>query len=435
MSIKIIVAGGGHGGLIAAAKLAKAGYNVTVYEKSKRADIGHDWEDRFDFQTVLNAVEASEMPEGCWRYRGNTEFVSPSKRTEIKIEFSGDSRQKVMWRKQLAAMLLDYAERCGVKLLFERTVLGPIIEGGKVVGIKTDEGEVFGDLVIDAAGVFSPVRENLPASFEIENRPQRGDVFYAYRAYFGKVGSAAPDYPFEVYLYHEREQGLSWFLTNDDNIDILIGRIDPLTDEKIAEQLAIFKKDHSFLGDNIVSGGVRGVIPVRRPLAKMVADGYAAVGDSAFMTTPMNGMGIELSIKAGLLLAQTVISSGGDCSAEALWQYNREYHRLYGGDTAKNEGLKNALLRMPSDGVDFLFDNGVIQSADLAGAGRNMNFKALLGKFIRGMKQPKYFFAVINGLIKGGKTARLLKNAPAEFDRDRIADWQEKIAACRVEIR
>ena len=36
---------------------------------------------------------------------------------------------------------------------------------------------------------------------------------------------------------------------------------------------------------------------------------------------------------------------------------------------------------------------------------------------------------------EGGKTARLLKNAPAEFDRDRIADRQEKIAACRVEIR
>ena len=32
---------------------------------------------------------------------------------------------------------------------------------------------------------------------------------------------------------------------------------------------------------------------------------------------------------------------------------------------------------MPSDGVDFLFDNAVIQSSDLAGAGRNMNFKAL----------------------------------------------------------
>lgn len=435
MSRKIIVAGSGHGGLIAAAKLAKAGYNVTVYEKKKRDELGHDWEDRFDFQTVLDAVEASEMPEGSWRYRGNTEFVSPSKRTQIKIEFTGDKRQKVMWRKPLIQMLLGYAEKCGAKLVFEKAVTAPIIDGGKVIGVCTDDGEAFADLVIDAAGVFSPVRENLPASFGIENRPRRGDVFYAYRAYYGKEQDVNPEYPFEVYLYHEREQGLSWFLTNDDSVDVLIGRIDPLTDEKITEQLAIFKKDHPFLGSRLICGGVRGIIPVRRPLALMVADGYAAVGDSAFMTTPMNGMGIELSVKAGLLLADTLIKSGCDCSAAGLWQYNREYHRLYSGETAKNEGLKNALLRMPADGVDFLFDNGVIQSADLAGAGRNMNFKALLGKFVRGMKQPKYFFAVINGLIKGGKTAKLLKNAPAEFGKDKIDEWQEKIAACRVEIR
>ena len=33
MSTKIIVAGGGHGGIAAAAILAESGYDVTVYEK------------------------------------------------------------------------------------------------------------------------------------------------------------------------------------------------------------------------------------------------------------------------------------------------------------------------------------------------------------------------------------------------------------------
>lgn len=78
MSKKIVVAGAGHGGVIAAAKLAKEGFDVTVYEKKKRENIGHDWEDRFDFQTVLDAVEKDEMPDGAWKYRGNTVFVSPS---------------------------------------------------------------------------------------------------------------------------------------------------------------------------------------------------------------------------------------------------------------------------------------------------------------------------------------------------------------------
>lgn len=435
MGKKIIVAGAGHGGVIAAAKLAKSGYDVTVYEARTRDSLGHDWEDRFDFQTVLQAVDKEEMPEGTWKYRGNTVFVSPSKRTEVKIEFAPDKKQKVMWRKPLINMIIDYAEESGVKFNFSEKVIAPIIRNDAVVGIRTEKGEVFSDLVIDAAGVYSPIRKNLPDSFDIEKEPTRGDVFFAYRAYFDKTKDVNPDYPFEVYLYHEREQGLSWFLTGDDYVDVLIGRIDPLSDEKIDEQVELFGKTHEWLGKNIVSGGVRGVIPVRRPLSKMVENGYAAVGDSAFMTTPMNGMGIELSIKAGLLLAETIVSYGEDYSASALWKYNKEYHRLYGGDVARNEGLKNSLLNMPADGVDFLFDNGVIQSSDLAGAGRNMNFKVLLGKFVRGMRRPKYFFAIIHGLINGGKTAKTLKNAPKVYDNEKVSRWQRKIEKYRIRIR
>ena len=167
----------------------------------------------------------------------------------------------------------------------------------------------------------------------------------------------------------------------------------------------------------------------------MVANGYAAVGDSAFMTTPMNGMGIDLSIQAGELLAYTVINSKTqNFAVDELWAYNREFHRLYGGDTAKNEGLKNALLSLPAEGVDFLFDNAVIQSSDLAGAGRNTNLKALLGKFVRGMKNPPYFFAIIKGLIKGAKAAKTYKRAPKVYNLKDVAAWQSKVESYTVKI-
>lgn len=431
---KIIVAGAGHGGLIAAAKLAKAGYDVHVYEKNRREDLGHDWEDRFSFDVLLNAVEKDELPEDSWRYRGDCEFVSPSKRTEVKIRYDENHRQKVMWRKPLIAMLLDYADECGVQFHFEQNVIAPIVEKDWVVGIKTKNDDVRGDMVIDALGAFSTVRKQLPNEFGIEKDVKRGDVFYAYRAYFNLEKDVRPEFPFEVYLYHEREQGLSWFLTNSDSVDVLIGRIDPIDDNKIKEQLKIFKENHDWLGSSILHGGKYGVIPVRRPLALMVANGYAAVGDSAFMTTPMNGMGIDLSLNGGLLLAKTITESK-DFSRESLWVYNRDFHKLYGGNTAKNEGLKNALLSLSPDGVDFLFDNAVIQSSDLAGAGRNMNFNALLGKFVRGMKNPPYFFAIIKGLIKGAKSSKTYKNAPTNFNFKKICKWQNKIASYSVKIR
>lgn len=434
---KIIIAGAGHGGLVAAAKLAENDFDVTVYEKEIRENLGHDWEDRFSFPlfSEITGIEEKDFPENSWRIRGDCTFVSPAKRKRVDIHYNADNKQKVMWRKALIKMLVDNAERKGVKFVFGTEIKAPLIIGGKVNGIITDTGNVPGDLVIDSCGVFSPIRTQLPDSYGIERMPRHGDLFYAYRAYFNKLEDYNPDIPFEVYMYHEGEKGLSWFCTNENTVDILIGRIDKLTDEKVKEQLEIFSKDHHWLGEEIIKGGSYGVIPVRRPLTLMVGDGYCAIGDSAFMTMPMNGMGIDLSLNAGKILAEVITENRNRTAClKALWDYNRRFHNEFGGDASKNEGLKNAILSIPSEGVDFLFENDVIQSSDLAGAGRNMDFKALLGKFTRGMKNPPYFFAIINGLIKGSAASKAYKNPPVCYDKMQVLKWNSKIIEQDIRI-
>ncbi|MBR4765181.1 MAG: NAD(P)-binding protein, partial [Clostridia bacterium] len=44
---QIIVAGAGHGGLVAAIKLAAAGHEVTVYDKQKKGEYYLDQRDSF----------------------------------------------------------------------------------------------------------------------------------------------------------------------------------------------------------------------------------------------------------------------------------------------------------------------------------------------------------------------------------------------------
>ncbi len=423
---KVAVAGAGHGGLVAAAKLAQAGYDVAVYEKKKEEDLGYDWEDRFTFD-LLEKITGKKLPESAWRYRGDCAFLSPDYATKVVIRYDDKTRQKMAWRKALIRILIDYAKECGARFCFGSEITSPLIEGDRVTGFVANGQEVRSDLVIDACGVFSPLRRNLPGDFGIEKTPKHGDLFYGYRAYFNKIeNTEETDVPFEVYLCHNGEQGLSWHLICDDCTDVLIGRVYPLTEEKVESELNNFRRRHPCTGEKVLHGGNYGIIPVRRPLTKMVANGYAAVGDSAFMTTPMNGMGIDLSLQAGLILAETV-KKHGDASVESLWEYNRRFHVELGGATAKNEGLKNALLSMPKGGVDFLFKSAVIQASDLSGAGRNTSIGSLLGKFIRGMKRPKFFFTVIKGLIKGGKASKLYKKAPKNYSQAAIKKWDDKI--------
>ena len=425
--MKIVVAGAGHGGLAAAALLAEAGHDVTLYEKKQRNQLGHDWEDRFTFDILLDITGEKALPEEVWRFRGDCSFISPDYNTSIDIHYTDENRQKIMWRKPLINMLIDNAEKHGAKLCFEKTVNYPLTDGKKVSGVIVDSQEIYCDLVIDALGAFSALRTNLPDSFCIEKSPERGDVFYAYRAYFDRNDySGETGIPFEVYLCHSGEQGLSWCCTNDESVDILIGRIDPLEDDLIDFHIKKFRQSHPWTGNSVLHGGHRGIIPVRRPLAIMTAEGYAAVGDSAFMTTPMNGMGIDLSLLAGKLLAETVIKNES-ASAQVLWQYNRDYHLLYGAQTAKNESLKNSLLNLPPEGVSFLFSQRVVQASDLAGAGRNMNIGTLLGKFRRGMKNPGYFFKVLGGIINGAKLSKAFADAPEVYDEASVRNWQKKV--------
>lgn len=428
----ILVAGAGHGGLAAAAILAKAGHRVTVIEKKQESALGHDWEDRFSFDILADILGLSvdALPADIWRYRGDCTFVSPDMQNRIPIHYTAENRQKIMWRAPLIQLLVEHAKSCGVQFLFSTAVIGPVTDGGRVCGLLTEQGRMPADLVIDAAGVFSPVRSNLPEEFGIEKSPKHGDLFYACRTYFDRLpGYPDPSEPFEVYLCHKGEPGLCWFCTNEDSVDVLVGLIDPLSDEQIQSLQAGFRVQHPWMGSTVLHGGQRGFIPVRRPLTIMVANGYAAVGDSAFMTTPMNGMGIDLSLQAGKLLAQTVLHCQGILTTKKLWKYNRDYHRKFGASAAKNDALKSTILTLPQGGLDFLFAQGVVQASDLAGGEADMSVSALYKKISRGVKRPDAFLMLINGIIRGRMVGALYKNAPSAYAKESVRAWSESITS------
>ena len=117
MSKKIIVAGGGHGGIACAMLLAKEGFDVTVYEKNSRNNMGYDWTDIFNSKSFSD-IGLPLPPKDKLIHFQNMSFVPPSERIILRDE--GDNSESTdikMERKEIYNFIISAAEDAGVKFV------------------------------------------------------------------------------------------------------------------------------------------------------------------------------------------------------------------------------------------------------------------------------------------------------------------------------
>ncbi len=424
---KVIVAGAGHGGLSAAIHLAKAGYDVTVYEAKKRDEMGHDWFDTVS-ATLFESAGLTPPPEGSMLPFYEMRYFAPDMETSITKSGTGGGNRFID-RKVLIRHLLTLAEESGVKLAFEKKVDRALASGGHILGIVLADGEtVRGDLVIDAAGVDSPVRRTLPAVCGIQREIPDEDRIVIYRAYFNRACEGITEPRYNVFFYHCGKPGMDWMITEDDFIDVLVGGFGSLSQEQIDEALADLRDRYPYIGDTVVRGGNVASIPLRKTLPRIVADGYAAVGDSACMTEPLSGSGITLSMRAGKILADTVIRAGGDASAATLWRYQYIYARSYGNGYIYTDIARRLLGDLDADDVNDLLTKEILTMKEIDG-GEKYTPSDLYKKATGIISMPHLFRTLINS---GGRIANI--NAvcdamPVRFDAAAVRAWAEKYEA------
>ena len=365
MGKKIIVAGLGHGGIAAAALLAKNGYDVTVFEKKEQGTLGYDWTDIFA-PAALRIAEIPMPPRSKYEFKENMTFFSPNAVRGLEQQVPHDELEIKMERRDIYDHLINHAVNCGVKIEYGCEVISPIVEGKRVVGINTSDGEKYADLVIDACGMNSPVRRNLPDDLGIENEIARKEKITIFRAFYNKATDEEVDAKFRVMLLEGDRLGVSWVASEEEHTDLLIGRFEEFDLDEVNSFADFLRTKCPRLGKEIVRGGQFVEIPVRHPLSVMVADGYAAIGDSAFMTVPLIGSGIANSLKAAKMLADTVISdSGNTYSAEKLWNYQVKYYRALGVGLAPLECVKFLLLTLKPEELDYCFNTNVLNEYDV----------------------------------------------------------------------
>lgn len=436
MSKKIIVAGAGHGGIAAAALLSKKGYDVTVYEKNERENMGYDWTDIFD-KKCFKAADI-DMPEKFCLKQDMT-FFGPAQSIALRQHTDPDKLEIQMERKDLYDHLIAHAESCGVKFEFGTEIEGPVMCGNRVVGIKTKKGEQYAELVIDACGINSPVRMNLPEYLGIENEAKQYERFYVYRAFFNKIECEVED-KFKILMLFENILGICWVASEEEYTDVLIGRFNEMDIEEVERTLAVLRETNPSLGDKIVRGGQFVQIPVRQPLGVMVADGYAAIGDSAFMTVPIIGSGIANSIKAAKMLCDAIVEDKDETfSAKALWKYQTKYYKELGNGLAPLAAVKLLLTKLEGNELDYIFENGILNADDMTIDSEATSIGAILGGMniddlklkVTGLLNNKN---VLMKVLSLGKDMAAITAAtaimPKEYDINKVTAWVKKYNNC-----
>ncbi len=430
MGKKIVIAGAGHGGLVAGAVLAKAGYDVTVYERKIRSELGYDWEDAIDMRVFAECGLEPPKKEH-YSFNGDMKYYNPNLKAPLVVPANGKG-SAVFERREIYDVLIDNAEKSGVRIIYSTEILSPVMDGLRVVGIRTSDGVVDADLVIDAAGINTPLRSRLPVCCNVDRDYGYGECFYAFRGYFDKVPGHDPDVAYEIFLMHQGERGISWVVTKDNYVDVLIGRMAPMSKTKLQKTLDEMRAFSPQIGETLLRGGSQEQIPVRRPLSVMVCDGYAAVGDAAYMTVPMTGSGICASMRAGMLLAETVMEDKDEVySRETLWNYNRKYILHFGQNFAAIDILKNIMLCTEVEGVNFLFDKGIITESDMSfGKGKTeggMSFSDMVARATRGISNLPVLLRTAGALSKGDNVKKVYQSIPETYDEKAVLKWKQDV--------
>lgn len=427
--MKIIVAGAGTGGLVAAKLLAAKGHDVTIYEKEAENEVGYDWFDNIEVSTFTE--NGMQVPEGTLK-ADCTNIFPPFSDFPIPIDVSKDNRCWNVDRRLFINQLIREAVAKGAKIEYEMPVKKLVIKGDKVSGVVIDKEKYYADLVIDSCGVNSPLRKSFPDNFNITKDLGELDYFSSYRAIYDYYPEREPPKELKrVYIKFMGQQGVSWCTCYpDETVDIFVGKLGRMSRFEHETMLRQLRIENQIIGYEMLRGGKFYKIPVRYPLTKMVCDGYAAIGESAFMNTPLNGHDISNSFKAAKMLAEAVNTSNSS-SEKNLWKYEVNYFKNIGYEHFLSDTTKRILLTSRSEEIRFLFEAGIFTKEELKniteGKGLELSVGEIINKLKKGKKKFKYVLNVVLALRKGQKAMAAAKDIPTKYDSGRVNAWQSRL--------
>lgn len=434
----LVVCGAGQAGCALAAKVASGGGRVLILERSASPGEGRDWVVDVASGTFLaagvpepDAGELFEEPDATYLVtteRDRMVELHPSPLVPVR---------NAAYVKRLA----DWAVERGAVLQTERTVIGPLIEGGSVGGVVLSAGGreevVTASITADCTGISGAVRRMTPAAWHmsdaldpseivlarretrlIDRDAARGEVRTGHmmdRARLDRIGTQGP-YSIET-CFLDIERGFA---------DILIG-VKPGSGPDADDRFEAFLAERPWIGERVFGDG--GPIPIRRPLDTFVADGLVVLGDSACQVIPAHGSGTASALIAADLCAESVLRALDTDRADrsVLWGYNHGFMLARGAVLAYYDVMRrhtdtidvadlNTMLRTGVLGPDEVF-SGLFPEVPRLGP------REIASKLPGMMKLLRLMPGVIRSGHLAGRLMRHFVDYPPLYRPGRLEDW------------
>ncbi len=376
------------------------------------------------------------------------DIYSPSEEVKIRLKEPGGGF--MIDRTKYGLSLLREAEKKGVDVMLETHVLAPVLENGKLVGVRAkrkSDGKtiiVKANVVVDATGSGGAVKRKLPDEWPVKEPLRETDSAVAFRKIIEVDYDIEEPNVIRIYINEKiAPGGYWWFFPKGRNIanvglGVQRGRGYPhprLLYEKYLEARREVKPVR-------VLNEAGALLPTRRPANTLVWHNFISIGDNGYTVNPLHGGGMGYAMVAAKHAAEAIIRAHevGDFSASTLWLANIRYMRGLGAKQAGLDILRMYLQTLSNEEVEWAMKTGLANvenliETSLTGELRGVNLSLLdKAKVLASLlKRPTKLVQLLTVGEYMSRVKRLYKEYP-EKPED-LPKWVDRVESLYREFK